>query len=94
MYYKGAVPIQTIRKGVRRLLIPYLVFTLLGCGVIALFSLLKGDFNFTIMIKNTILHILQQESADGNNALWFLMVLFIVNVVLSLSNARKINYVI
>lgn len=94
IHYKGTTPLQTIRKGVRRLLVPYMVFTLVGCLVTALSYFKNGNFNFTSMLKNTVLHILQQESADGNIAMWFLLVLFIVNVMLSFSHIYKIVYIV
>lgn len=66
-----------LKRSIRRLLMPWCVFTLIG---IVVKFLIDTSYNF----RTIIVEILWGGASSGNTALWFLLSLFICRIIFSL----------
>lgn len=93
-FFKGGMffqtePLQhTIRKSVDRLLIPYIVFSLLAIiiGVI-LYGSVLGKEGIHRFVADLPIHLKREGAVEFNAPLWFLPSLFFVRVFFSFSQA-------
>jgi fucose 4-O-acetylase-like acetyltransferase len=69
-----------IHNSYRRLLIPFIYFTLIGCVILWIGLALKGSFSLKCII-HSICVLLLNGSSDGNLPLWFLTTLFAVRII-------------
>lgn len=90
MFHKVKEERIVVKDSVRRLLVPFIVFTLLGEAVwwlrliIAHDHIIKDYFSF---LKELVMN----GSIQGNMALWFLLSLFICRILFNLLSLAKIN---
>ena len=87
MFYHVSSIGDTIKKGIRHLIKPFIIFSLVGWLVIVVVPgmfLFHRDIGF--LVNDTIRHFLFDGSIRGNYALWFLLSLFIVKCIFSILN--------
>lgn len=83
-YYKPLSVKESIMGGLKKLLCPFVIFSLMGQIVYGIHVYLNGDRNFAGFgdyLINPMREILWEGSCFGNSALWFLVSLFVVKVV-------------
>lgn len=94
MYYKQQANTKAaIIKWSKKLLIPYIVYTIIG--ELALWTMLyqQGTLNWRNIVLDPIIGIAFEGSAGGNLALWFLLTLFLVKSIVALADKYKIKKV-
>ena len=81
MFYKPNDTITVIKKGWKRLIIPYIIYSLLGSCVLCVKLIVSNEFilqNFVITFFSSLV---KTGSVPGNLPLWFLFSLFIVRIL-------------
>lgn len=81
MYYKKKPVVYALKSDFRRLLIPYFFFN--GLGAIADIILIMNKTNeYTLysLLRDPFMHTLYHEATTGNQAIWFLLSLFIIRI--------------
>lgn len=66
--------------GTKRLIYPYIKYSIIGYLVYCVCLLLKGDYNWIHYILTPIKSFLLSGSIPGNEPLWFLLTLFVVRL--------------
>lgn len=89
MFFKQRSLKEEIRKSYKRLLIPYIYFTVLGTCILWLKQAIYHELTFR-SILSPISAIIHSGAAAGNMALWFLLSLFCVRIIFCFFNS-KIN---
>lgn len=92
MYFKCSDWKTVIAVGLKRLIIPYLVFSLIGYVVQLIEFIVTGDNNWGYLVISPIAHFLLNGALWGNLALWFLLSLFFVRLLLQLIVSRNISF--
>lgn len=94
MFYKDKGVKTVIMGGVKRLLLPYCFFSVIGhcCWCVHLYA--TGDSCSTHYFLTPIKDILLTGSGDGNKALWYLSSLFLVRCLFSILRRIKISTVL
>ncbi len=86
MFYKKKPLKEIIRNSIKRLLIPFLIFSCIGEAVLLISNIIhhpEQDILHTLYqsIYLSFKTLLGQGSTPGNLALWFLLTLFVVRVI-------------
>ncbi|SDG63156.1 Fucose 4-O-acetylase [Prevotella communis] len=78
---------ETIKKSFRRLIVPFVVFSLLGEIVYVLRMVLEHHpFIFSAFVKSEIIELVRSGYLIGNLPLWFLLSLFVIKFFFSIIN--------
>lgn len=86
-FYKGGVYAknksfkETIHAGVKRLLVPFAVFSVIGSIFEWIDLLLCGEYDWSVYFIRPIKVLLTEGSFPGNLPLWFLLSLFVVRAL-------------
>lgn len=80
---------EELRKSFRRLIIPYIVFTIVGQLVLWLNLIIHQSFTIRTVL-GPIKGIIIEGSASGNLALWFLLSLFCVKLMFNYIESLKL----
>ncbi len=80
MFYKPVTNRDAVRASFRRLIVPFLWFTLIGTCVLWLKDIIGGTFTLMSIISQ-IKCFLVSGAFSGNLALWFLLSLFCVRIL-------------
>lgn len=75
------------KKAVKRLLVPYVIFSLFNSGLKVAVLLVTNNITMEGLKKEAI-----ELFITGNGTVWFLMTLFLIEVVYSVINKLKIPY--
>ena len=96
MFAKGdESPRQAFRSGVQRLMVPFLIFSVIGLVIYYLDLRLQGSYSLYHMNNRSIWFFLHMGSFFGNLPLWFLLPLFFVRILFSwLVRFRYADYLI
>lgn len=79
MFYKSKTNRDQISTSFRRLIVPFVWFTIIGTCILWIKEAIFGTFTLTTIIKNCKCFI-REGSFPGNLALWFLISLFCVRI--------------
>lgn len=82
MFYKGKTFRSTL-SGWKKLIIPYVVYSFIGHIIYCTRIYLEGDQNWIHYVLSPIKQILMCGSLLGNTPLWFLLSLFMVQLIYS-----------
>ena len=94
LYYKPLSVKKSIRDASKKLLCPFVVFSLVGQIVYGIHVYLNGDSKFAIFSDYLIIpmkEILWEGSCFGNSALWFLVSLFVVKLIYNIFSGMRIK---
>jgi len=80
-------------SGFKRLMIPYIVFSLIGHCLWCVHLTLTDDFSLRTVLLFPLLEVLKYGAVKGNLALWFLLSLFCVRVLFSVI-VKKVNSIV
>lgn len=98
MLFKKESVGKVVKKSFRRLILPFIVFTIIGETIKLAINLYLIDESAFYIIKRNILFagiaIIKFGSSMGNLALWFLPTLFSVRVIYNLLKRTKIYFLI
>lgn len=98
MFYKRSSIKETIFRGWRSLLVPFLFFSLIGEFVFALKYWLNDGSDWISYFVNSAKVVYHQGAFAGNAPLWFLLTLFVVklmfNFISGISEKRIFIYVV
>jgi len=83
MFYRHQSTKECIKKSAKKLLYPFVTFTIVGCLVHFCITLLQGDKNWVHYTFTPIKEIILSGTTCGNQPLWFLISLFMVKVIYS-----------
>lgn len=82
MFFKSRPMKEEIQKSFRRLMIPYIDFSIIGTVLLWGKLLVSNEFSYR-SILSSIKSLLVAGAVPGNLALWFLLSLFIVRILFS-----------
>lgn len=84
MFYKpDSIPLS---NGIKRLIIPYILFTILGLALHLIFELFARETPLLTILLNIKEDIIYRGGIDWNLALWFLFTLFAVRIITPILN--------
>ena len=83
MFHRLKPTTEIIMSSYKRLIIPFIWFSVIGTVILWLLMILEGTFTFKYIVK-TIAGFLAYGSFYGNLPLWFLLSLFAVRVLFNL----------
>lgn len=86
MFYRHQSTKECIKKSAKKLLYPFVTFTIVGCIVHFCITLLQGDYNWIHYTLTPIKELILAGTTCGNQPLWFLVSLFIVKVIYSVAD--------
>lgn len=89
MFFKQRTLTEEIHKSFKRLLVPYIYFTVLGTCILWIKQFIYHEFTFR-SILSPVTSILKAGSVPGNLALWFLLSLFCVRIIFNFINSKII----
>lgn len=81
MFFKPDSNDIIIRKSSKRLLVPYVIYTILGTIVLCITLLIFDEFDLTCFVITFFSSALKTGSVPGNLPLWFLLSLFLVRII-------------
>lgn len=79
-----------VKKDVKKLIYPYIIYSAIGFAVFAVINLVKGGHLGGMMLCAWI-QFIKTECVPGNDPLWFLISLFVVKIAISFLSERKIS---
>lgn len=77
-----------VTKDVRRLIVPYVVFTIIGSAILLSFMFIEGEQDWFHILRSPIIGVIKSGSAGGNLVLWFLLSLFFCRLVYRVTPER------
>ena len=81
MFYKARSWQNVISGGARTLLVPYVVFSIIGQFVFYVKWLINGETPWKDFVMTPLRTLLHEGAVLGNSPLWFLLTLFLVRVL-------------
>jgi hypothetical protein len=92
MFHKKTNIKVVINQGIKRLVVPFAIYSILGEFVYwCRLYLQQGMVTWQNILKGPIRELVFQGSLSGNLALWFLLTLFIVKVSISIADKYNFN---
>lgn len=95
-FYKAGIfwkpkPIRTVIKtGLKRLFIPYLIFSIIGHIIWCIQIWINGDYNWMHYVLSPFKAIITSGAVAGNMPLWFLFSLFFLRIIYTLLKRYEI----
>jgi hypothetical protein len=88
-------PIKKIAiEGWKKLIVPYIVFSIVGQLVFAIMDSMSGKNDWMLFAKATIRIPVHQGAVAGNAPLWFLLTLFLVRIIYNiLPNNKRVYWI-
>lgn len=80
MFYKDTDTSLFIKKSFGRLIVPYLLFILIGLCIDAVFSIRESNFTLLSFCRSEIMCLLRNSILWPTAASWFLLALFVVRI--------------
>ena len=90
MFYRQKTIKEVLYTGCKRLMVPFVLFSLIGHVVLCVYMYNEGDRDWKHYLLSPIKSILVSGSTEGNLPLWFLPSLFMVQLLYSLLH-RKVQ---
>lgn len=92
MFFRDSPLRKIIYGGFKRLMIPYIIWTIIGVLVLSIIRYEHGiAFNFLTCIKGTLGCLALTGSVSGNLPLWFLLTLYLVRLIYKCSKLCNIS---
>ena len=91
MFYRRQSNQKCIIGEGRKLLLPYIKYTIFGWFIASILMFLSGDYNWMHYILTPFKEILSVGATQGNLVLWFLPTLFAAKVIFNYSFNHGIN---
>jgi fucose 4-O-acetylase-like acetyltransferase len=87
-FYSYDNTIVVIKNNAKKLLIPFCVFSLAGYLVHTIRIIVQGNLSLNEYVSLQFEHLIMDASLQGNEPLWFLLVLFVVKITYSWVNNK------
>ncbi|WP_028909541.1 acyltransferase family protein [Prevotella sp. AGR2160] len=94
MFYKEKPFREVLRSSAKRLLVPYIVFTIIGAICEILFRIGDPSLSTFGLITRPLYETLYDESPSWSLANWFLLSLFIVRIAFAALKKMKVNTIV
>lgn len=95
MFFKHESVKDCVQKSAKKLLYPYVTFSIVGCILYFISILLKGDYDWTHYTIDPVKELFEKGALPGNLPLWFLLTFFLVRVIFSFAeNNTKYPFVV
>ena len=95
MFYKDEPVGKTFKKGFKRLIVPYIVFSVLALIIsILVHCCVEGTEGVPNMLTESMVHLKREGAILYNSALWFLPSMFAARLMFSVCRKLKIHPVI
>lgn len=92
MFFRDSPLRKIIYGGFKRLMVPYIIWTIIGVLVLSIIRYEHGiAFNFLTCIKGTLGCLALTGSVSGNLPLWFLLTLYLVRLIYKCSKLCNIS---
>ena len=88
MFYKQKKFSDLLSKGKKKLLIPYVCFFVLSIPLFHVELAIRHDINWTHYLLSPFKALLLQQALDTNSPIWFLLSLFVVQVIYNFLNIK------
>lgn len=86
MFYKSTDMKSCITKGIQRLMIPYVSFTIIGTITFWIMWWMQGNDDYISYILHPLRTLLHNGAVLGNSPLWFLLTLFVVRIIFNITD--------
>lgn len=90
MFYREKLSKDIIIGGCKRLIVPFVIFSIVGHLLLCIKLLQEGDYNWMHYVLSPIKSILLNGSLAGNLPLWFLLTLLAVQLIFNYLS-KKVN---
>lgn len=80
MFYKERTWQENARRGVKKLMLPFIVYSLIGQFFYYICLILENNISFRSFVYQPLRSLFVTECLPGNGALWFLVVLYMINL--------------
>jgi len=91
IYWKPKTIKETAIYSFKRLLIPYILFSIIGHVIWCFCIYVQGDSNWKHYILSPLKAVLNYGAVAGNMPLWFLSSLFVIRLLYTMINNANIN---
>lgn len=91
MFYKPKTTKQLLISGGQKLIVPWLVFGMLGHIVNCISLAIEGDFNWKHYLLSPFKELLFTGGLEGNRPMWFLFTLFCTQLIFNFLHKREIS---
>ena len=91
MFYKPKPTKQLVISGGQKLIVPWLVFGMLGHIVNCINLVVEGDFNWKHYLLSPFKELLFTGGLEGNQPLWFLFTLFWTQLTFNILHKKEIS---
>ena len=81
MFFREKTLKKEFVNGVKKLIVPYIVFSIIGQLVFYLMWIAKGETSCQLYILAPLRTLLHEGAVVGNSPLWFLLSLFCVKII-------------
>lgn len=88
MFFHNMSLSECYKKGIQRLIVPYILFSLIGWCIFFLRDIIKQEISWQYFI-NSLRPVLHEGAVAGNAPLWFLFTLFCVRIIFCLIQRAK-----
>lgn len=88
MFFHNISFSECYKKGIQRLMIPYIIFSIIGWFMFFIRDVIKQEITEQYFI-NSLRQILHEGAVAGNAPLWFLFTLFCVRIIFYLVHKLK-----
>lgn len=89
MFHKNISINETIKKGAKRFLVPFICFSIIGWTLDSIIIIIEGKASFFSLFIKPFAQIVYLGSSGGNWPLWFLLSLYFVKILASLVHYSK-----
>ena len=90
MFYREKLSKDILIGGCKRLIVPFVIFSIVGHLLLCIKLLQEGDYNWMHYVLSPIKSILLNGSLAGNLPLWFLLTLLAVQLIFNYLS-KKVN---
>lgn len=88
MFYRRRTMNELFHKGIKKLMVPYVSFFILAIPLFFMELLLRHDFNWMHYVLSPFKALLLQQALDTNSPIWFLLSLFVVQILYNFLNIK------
>jgi len=81
MFYKERTWQENARRGVKKLMLPFIVYSLIGQFFYYICLILENNISFRSFVYQPLRGLFVTECFAGNGALWFLIALYIITII-------------
>lgn len=95
MFYKRNSFLVTLKNSARRLIMPYIVWSIIGFAFSTIKDIMScSDYNFFVSLRHNIASVFYNGSPGANLPLWFLLTLFLVRIIFHICDKVKLPVIL